>query len=100
MEVFQKFIKPRVWARNYDEGVPPEVDIRLEPLFTYLDRQVSTSGDAPAYIYFGRRVSFREVGDHSDRVAAALREWGLGRGTWWLCTCPTLPSSPLSTTPR
>ncbi|MEM4510764.1 MAG: long-chain fatty acid--CoA ligase [Pyrobaculum sp.] len=95
MEVFQKFIKPRVWARNYDEGVPPEVDIRLEPLFTYLDRQVSTSGDAPAYIYFGRRVSFREVGDHSDRVAAALREWGVGKGDVVALYMPNTPVFPI-----
>jgi long-chain acyl-CoA synthetase len=54
-EVFEKYIKTRPWVKNYDEGVPPDVEIRPEPLYVYLDRSAAY-GDRPAYIYFGGKV--------------------------------------------
>ncbi|MFN3804497.1 MAG: long-chain-fatty-acid--CoA ligase [Pyrobaculum sp.] len=85
----------KVWVKNYDEGVPPEVDIRPAPLFQYLDAQVSKGGDAAAYIYFGRETTFRTVGNHSDRVAAALREWGISKGDVVALYMPNTPAFPI-----
>jgi len=94
-EVFEKYIATRIWAKNYDEGVPPEVRIKPEPLFSYLDRQATERGSATAYVYFGNKISFKTVGDHSDRVAAALREWGLGKGDVVALYMPNTPAFPI-----
>lgn len=95
IEIFQKYIKARIWVKNYDEGVPPEVDIKPSPLYSYLDRQVTESGDAPAYIYFNNKVAYKTVGDHSDRVAAALKEWGIGKGDVVALYLPNTPVFPI-----
>ncbi|MGC9051647.1 long-chain-fatty-acid--CoA ligase [Pyrobaculum sp.] len=94
-EIFEKYIKSRIWSRNYDEGVPPEVDIKPSPLFTYLDRQAAENGSRAAYIYFNNRVTYRTVGEHSDRVAAALREWGVGKGDVVALYMPNTPAFPI-----
>lgn len=80
LEIFEKYIKNRIWSRSYDEGIPAEVPIRPEPLYAYLDRTASKFGDRPAYIFFGARISYRTLGDHSDRLAKALREFGVSKG--------------------
>lgn len=80
------------WVAYYDEGVPAEVEIELAPLYQYLDRQVSQAGGVPAYIYFGREITYKTVGDHSDRVAAALREWGVGKGDVVALYLPNTPA--------
>ena len=79
-EIFEKYIRPRPWTKNYDDGVPPEVEIRPEPLFAYLDRAAAAYGDRPAYIYFGGKVKYATLADHSDRAAKALRETGVSKG--------------------
>lgn len=78
-EVFEKYIATRPWAKNYDEGVPIEVDIKPEPLYVYLDRAASNGGRA-AYIYFGGKVNYKTLAEHSDRVAKALEEAGVHKG--------------------
>jgi long-chain acyl-CoA synthetase len=95
VEIFEKYIKSRIWTKNYDEGVPPEVEIRPVPLFTYLDRQTSENGGRTAYIYFNNKVSFKTVGEHSDRVAAALKEWGIGKGSAVAIYLPNTPAFPV-----
>lgn len=95
VEIFEKYIKSRIWTKNYDEDVPPEVEIRPAPLFTYLDRQTSENGGRTAYIYFNNKVSFKTVGEHSDRVAAALKEWGIGKGSTVAIYLPNTPAFPV-----
>jgi long-chain acyl-CoA synthetase len=94
-EVFQRYIKSKIWAKNYDEGVPPEVEIKPAPLYTYLDKQVSENGGGVAYIYFNNKVTYKTVGDHSDRVAAALKEWGIGKGDVVALYMPNTPAFPI-----
>ncbi len=81
----------RPWTKNYDEGVPPDVDVTYMPLYSVLDRTVAGSPDADALIFFGRRIKYRELGDASDRFAAFLRRLGLGKGD---VVALLLPNSP------
>lgn len=94
-EVFEKYVKNKPWVRNYDEGVPVDVEIKPSPLFTYLDKQVTENGQVVAYIYFGNKVPYKTVGEHSDRVAAALKEWGIGKGDVVALYMPNTPVFPI-----
>ncbi|MEM2204370.1 MAG: long-chain fatty acid--CoA ligase [Sulfolobales archaeon] len=78
--VFEKYIASRVWAKNYDEGVPTDVEIRPFPLYEILDKAVKEYPDREAQIFFGRGISYRTLGDHSDRLAKAFKELGVGKG--------------------
>ncbi|MBP1449530.1 MAG: AMP-binding protein, partial [Thermoproteus sp.] len=85
-------MRRRIWAKNYDEGVPAEVSIRLEPLYAYLDRAVQSYGDRVAHIYFGARITYKTLGDHSDRLAKALREFGVSKGDVVALYLPNTPA--------
>ena len=79
-EVFERYIASRIWAKNYDEEVPAELEIRPFPLYEILDNSVKEYPEREAQIFFGRRISYRVLGDHSDRLAKAFKEMGLGKG--------------------
>jgi long-chain acyl-CoA synthetase len=80
----------RPWIKHYDEGVPPS----LEPypdisLFELLDQTVQQYPDNVACVssvrlpLFGRvraSITYRELGELSDRLAAALAEMGVKKG--------------------
>ncbi len=93
IEVFQRCIKSRIWAKNYDEGVPPPSEVEIKPA-SYLDRQVSENSGGAAYIYFNNKVTYKTVGDHSDRVAV-LKEWGIGRCDVVALYMPNTPAFPI-----
>jgi len=91
-EVFNKYIAPRLWVRNYDEGIQPEVEIRYFPLYEILDTAVRNHPDRTAQIFFGERLSYRLIGEHSDRLANALKEMGIGKGDVVAIHMPNSPS--------
>nr|MBN1229421.1 AMP-binding protein [Anaerolineae bacterium] len=78
------------WTRNYDSGVPaslaPYPNISI---FEMLDQTVSRFPDNTACIssadlpLFGRKhaeITYRELGDLSDRLAAGLAAMGVKKG--------------------
>jgi long-chain acyl-CoA synthetase len=80
-EVFSKYIAPRPWTRLYDEGVPADVEVPEKPLYSILDESSSRYPGHTALVFYGRRVSYRELRDAVDRFANALSErWGVGPG--------------------
>ncbi len=91
-EVFNRYIKPRIWIKNYDEGVPPDVDIKYFPLYEILDEAVRRYPNRNAQIFMGRRISYKVIGDHSDRLAHAFREMGIGKGDVVALHMPNSPS--------
>ncbi len=91
-EVFNRYIKPRIWIKNYDEGVPPDVDVRYFPLYEILDEAVRRYPNRDAQIFIGRRISYKVIGEHSDRLAHAFREMGIGKGDVVALHMPNSPS--------
>lgn len=79
------------WVKFYDEGVPPEVDIKYFPLYEALDRIVKERPNETAFVYFGRRITYREFGEASDRFAAALRNLGIRKGDAVALILPNIP---------
>ena len=91
-EVFEKYIAPRIWTRNYDPDVPKELEIPEKPLYKILEESASSYPDQVAVIFYGRRIKYKELYDYSLRFATALREkWGIGKGD---VIALVLPNSP------
>ncbi|HPV06146.1 MAG TPA: long-chain fatty acid--CoA ligase [Aggregatilineales bacterium] len=80
----------RPWTKSYDEGVPHSLEPYPEiPLYALLDDAAKNHGDRVACIVslelpvVGRiynEVSYRELGELSDRLAAALADMGVKKG--------------------
>lgn len=79
------------WVKNYQPGVPAEIELPTEPLSAMLDRSVTEAGDHPALEFFGRRTTYRELGDQVDRVAEGLRRLGVRHGDRVAIILPNCP---------
>ncbi len=81
----------RIWLRSWPEGVPHRLDFPERPLQAFLKNHARQSPDRLAIQYYGRGISFRELDEQSDRLAAALVDFGLkkgGRVSLFLENCP------------
>jgi long-chain acyl-CoA synthetase len=68
------------WLAHYDKGVPHIVEIPKVPLFHFLDESARKYPDRACTIFKGASISFKEMNELSDRIAAALVGMGVKKG--------------------
>src|SRR5215471_8465124 len=68
------------WLRHYDYWVPQHLNYPDRPLHEILDTAVVDVPDRPATSFFGATLTFEDIKDRSDRVAAALDQYGIAKG--------------------
>ncbi len=73
-------MQDRPWLKKYDDGVPQSIDYPQVPLFHFLDESARKYPDQPCTIFKGARLSYREMADLTDRLAAGLAELGIKKG--------------------
>jgi long-chain acyl-CoA synthetase len=83
----------RVWHDAYDVGVPPEIGPLDRPLPAFLEASARDYPEATALIFLNRRITYRELKDHVDRLAAAFVRLGVERGTRVAILLPNLPQT-------
>jgi fatty-acyl-CoA synthase len=76
----------------YDNGLPktPANFVALSPV-SFVERSAEVFGDLPAVIHGRRRYNWRELRERSARLAAALRELGVGAGDTVSVMLPNTP---------
>ncbi|MBU1277272.1 MAG: long-chain fatty acid--CoA ligase [Proteobacteria bacterium] len=90
MDAKQAYLS-KPWLRHYPEGVPPEMDIPVVSIPEVFDQVVEKYGKKTSMIYYGKKISYRELKDHADRFAAALSDLGVKKGdrvALFLLNCP------------
>lgn len=70
----------RPWTKRYDEGVPTEVPIPTHPVHDFLRKSAARFPDNTAIIFKGRRITYRELDEASDAIAAGLVANGFAKG--------------------
>ena len=70
----------RPWLQHYDEGVPQTLDYPDIPLFGLLEQAAKNFPDRPCTIFKGAKISYREMDEKSDRLAAGLAALGVKKG--------------------
>ena len=68
------------WLGHYDEGVPTHIDYPEVPLFHFLEDAARKHPEAPCTIFKGAVISYREMDELTDRLAAGLAELGVKKG--------------------
>ncbi|HZJ23914.1 MAG TPA: long-chain fatty acid--CoA ligase [Anaerolineales bacterium] len=68
------------WLAHYDKGVPHTVEIPNAPLFHFLDESARKYPDRACTIFKGAVITFKEMNELTDRMAAALVDMGVKRG--------------------
>ena len=80
----------KVWPEN----AARTIDYPEEPLFDMLDRSARQSGDLPYTVFMGKSQTFKEVKEHSDRVANFLVSKGIKEGDSVAIFLPNVPHFP------
>ncbi len=70
----------RPWIAHYDKGVPASIDYPKEPLFHLLEESARKYPDRACTIFKGAVVSYKEMNEKTDRIAAALADMGVKKG--------------------
>lgn len=83
--------EPEIWLKNYDPGVPPEVEIHGRSLSHVFDEMGRRFADRPALNYLGMSMTCRELMAWGDRFARGLLEKGFGKGDVVALNLPNLP---------
>lgn len=70
----------RPWFKNYDKGVPQHIEYPEIPLHQLLEDAARNYPDAPCTIFKGASISFKEMDEITDRLAAGLADLGVRKG--------------------
>lgn len=70
----------RPWLKFYPPNLPPEVEIPEKSLVESFDEATEKWKDKTAVIFYGRKITYRELREQVDRVAAALCDLGVKKG--------------------
>ncbi|MGA3083451.1 MAG: AMP-binding protein [Thermodesulfobacteriota bacterium] len=79
------------WLKYYPEGVPAEVEIPEGSVMDLFDQSVEKYGNRPSLIFYGKKITYREIKDSVDRLATALADLGIKKGdtvALYLLNCP------------
>jgi long-chain acyl-CoA synthetase len=68
------------WLSHYDQGVPQQIDYPKEALFYFLEQAARKYPDRPCTIFKGAKITYKEMNEITDRVAAALASLGVKKG--------------------
>ena len=79
MEAKAKY-NERPWLKFYPEGVPANIEIPERSLPEVFDEVTSKYSNKTAIIFYGNRISFKELREDVDRFATALYELGIEKG--------------------
>jgi len=70
----------RPWLKFYLKEVAPNVKIPEKSAVETFDEATDKWKDRTAVVFYGRKISYRELRDHVDRFATALQDLGVKKG--------------------
>jgi long-chain acyl-CoA synthetase len=82
----------RRWLRSYPPGLDWDAQFRPSLVNTLLDEAVQAYGQRACTYFMGKRLSFAEIGELSDRAAKGLRAIGVGEGVKVGLLLPNTPT--------
>src|SRR5699024_10019809 len=79
------------WVQHYQPGVPAEIEIPPTSLVEMCEEAIRLGGDGIALQFFGRKTSYRQLGDQIARAAEGLRRLGVRAGDRVALILPNCP---------
>jgi long-chain acyl-CoA synthetase len=83
--------KEKPWVAFYDPHVPVSIDYPDLTLIQALEQTAGKFPEFPALIFKGNRISYRELLERVDRLAAALQQMGIIKGDRVAIHLPNCP---------
>lgn len=79
------------WLAHYPEGVPAEVSAPVMSVPERFDEMADKYSHKTALIFYGKKISYKELKDAVNRLATALADLGIQKGdtvALYLLNCP------------
>jgi long-chain acyl-CoA synthetase len=73
-------MEDRPWLKRYDAGVPISIDYPQVPLHNFFEESAKKYPNSPCTIFKGAKITYSEMSDLTDRLAAGLAEIGVKKG--------------------
>ena len=70
----------RPWLKFYLKDVPADVDIPEMSVVEDFNEGTEKWKDRTAIVFYGKKISYKELRDHVDRLATALHDLGVKKG--------------------
>ncbi len=88
----------RPWLKAYPEGVRPHLEYPEVPAYQFVFDQIKQHPDRTALIFFGKKISYGQLGGYIDSFAAALqRRLGVRPGDRVGIILPNCPQNIIAT---
>jgi long-chain acyl-CoA synthetase len=84
------------WLEHYEEGVPATVDIPEHTVHHFLEESATRYPEQTAIIFKGSKISYRQLNQSADAVAAALAANGFQKGDRAVIYMPNSPQFVIS----
>ncbi len=68
------------WVKHYQQGVPATLEVPRKSVNQAFDEATTSVPDNTAVVFYGRRISYRELREATDRLACALADLGVKKG--------------------
>jgi long-chain acyl-CoA synthetase len=68
------------WLKWYLEGVPKDITVEEKSVVDTFNEVTEKWKDKTAVVFYGRKVSYKELREQVDRFAAALHDLGIKKG--------------------
>lgn len=70
----------RPWLKQYDKGVPYTIEYPPVTLFYFLEEAARKHPETPCTIFKGAKITYKEMNEITDRLAAGLVDLGVKKG--------------------
>jgi long-chain acyl-CoA synthetase len=70
----------RPWLKWYLPGVAPDIAVEEKSVVDTIDEACEKWKDKTAIVFYGRKMSYKELRDQIDRFATALHDLGIKKG--------------------
>ncbi|HSQ26528.1 MAG TPA: AMP-binding protein, partial [Anaerolineales bacterium] len=70
----------RPWLKQYDKGVPYKIEYPPVTLFYFLEEAARKHPETPCSIFKGAKITYKEMNEITDRLAAGLADLGVKKG--------------------
>lgn len=84
------------WTASYPPGMHWDAELVLKPIAQFLDDAVERWPDRPCIEFMGRVITYRELGELSDRAAQGFQALGVKPGVHVGLFLPNVPQYPIA----
>lgn len=79
------------WLKHYDPGVPATIEIPDYPVHQFMEESARKYPESTALIFKGRRISYKQLNELTDAIAAGLAANGFKKGDRAVIYMPNTP---------